>query len=165
MVPILAVTLSPMFVFTCVSTLVAAMGVGYWFYKKDDEIEGRRKEADELSDVLKDNGFTLTAKVLDAYSRGDYDGILDESVALVRIMKNPITRKTHMQELCLKLAENQAKEDPAFGDVLMEKAKFFELWREGQRQLETAQKELKDKLKIDEAQKLIQAATPAKAAK
>ena len=146
MVPILAITLSPLFLFTVVATLVAAAGLGYFLFGKKQDLDERRKAADELADDLKANGFTLIAGVLDPYSRGDYDEALNATVVARQIMKNPVTRKAHLQELCLTLAKKQCEDDETFADKLLEEGEFFRIRRRNKQEaiaeIEAAKREI-----------------------
>jgi hypothetical protein len=58
----------------CVVVAGAAWAVGKWLFKKDTEIEDRRKGAGQLAIVLGQYGLTRIPKFLVCYSVGDYSG-------------------------------------------------------------------------------------------
>ena len=163
MVPILALTLTPLFVFTGFATLVAALGVGFWLYRKDDAIEQRRKKARELGDVLKANGLTLSADILDCYVIGDYDGGIDATMAALTLLTDPASRKAHLQELAMTLVKRQAEDDPVFAEKLLAQAEFYKVFRRNQQEAEAEIAELKREMEVKKAQGLVSSlSVPAK---
>jgi len=58
----------------CVVIFGAAWALGKWLFKKDTEIEDRRKGAGQLAITLGQYGLTRIPKFLICYSVGDYSG-------------------------------------------------------------------------------------------
>uniref|UniRef100_A0A6M3L549 Uncharacterized protein n=1 Tax=viral metagenome TaxID=1070528 RepID=A0A6M3L549_9ZZZZ len=57
-----------------------------WFFRKDTAIEGRRREMSELTYKLKELGLGRLSEITEAYSVGDYSGLLVKVRSLLREM-------------------------------------------------------------------------------
>lgn len=57
-----------------------AYGVGTWLFKKDRELEARRRRAAELAAKLQGFGLTRIPAILIDYSVGDYIGMAEDIV-------------------------------------------------------------------------------------
>ncbi len=68
-----------------VVVILAAVGfcVGKWLFKKDTEIEDRRRSAGRLAVVLSKVGLVRTPEFLLDYAVGDYSGMAQKLKALV----------------------------------------------------------------------------------
>lgn len=60
-----------------VGLAAAAAGLGgYLLVRGDSRVEGRRRNAVQLSRIASENGLPLTSQMLDAYAVGDYSGVI-----------------------------------------------------------------------------------------
>lgn len=62
--------------------------IGKWAFKKDTEIEDRRRAAAKLAGVLAKYGLIKTPEFLIDYSVGDYSGMTQKLKALVELFLN-----------------------------------------------------------------------------
>lgn len=117
---LLALTMSPMFLYAAGATLVGATGIGYALYKLDSRIENRRKHAIEISNQAAQYGFDHTAQILACYATGDYDGMYDKAKEIYAIFKDDDLRVAHVRKLFFGLLERYLK-DPARAAEVMAK--------------------------------------------
>lgn len=75
-----------------VLAVVAAVALVRLFFRVDDRIEARRKQAADLAAVLKEEGYDQCADVAAAYSIGDYTGFAGDIRRLVVQLLNSETR-------------------------------------------------------------------------
>ena len=72
-------------VLLCALLLVAAYAAVRWCFKKDTEIENRRRAAAKLAGVLRTFGLVKTPEFLIDYSVGDYSGMAERIKRLVEL--------------------------------------------------------------------------------
>lgn len=72
-------------VLLCVVVAGAGYAVVRWCFKKDTEIENRRRAAAKLAGILSDHGLRKTPEFLIDYSVGDYSGMAMKIKALAEL--------------------------------------------------------------------------------
>lgn len=73
--------------------VLAAAGVGSFLFRKDTEIEKRRKEAIKIAEFFRDLQLPLTAGFFSDYAVGDYSGMWNSAKAVLKILEEPDQRK------------------------------------------------------------------------
>jgi hypothetical protein len=66
--------------------LLAGYIIGGWLWKKDREVEARRKSAGQIAGLLRSKGLKYIPEFLEDYSVGDYAGMgkcIDKAVILI----------------------------------------------------------------------------------
>lgn len=73
-----------------ISVLACAVAVvvGKWLFKKDTEVENRRRAAAQLAGVLRSLGLKKTPEFLEDYAVGDYSGMAEKIKELVKLFIN-----------------------------------------------------------------------------
>lgn len=114
-----SIVLDPMFLALCGVTLLCAVLLGGFFYRKDNEIEERRKKAADISAYFKGIGMSHTSAFFRDYSVGDYDGMWVEAKAAIGILENETQRNAQELEVAKRLAAEVFKDGPAaWADLL-----------------------------------------------
>ena len=72
-------------VLVCVLVLVLSYAVVRWLFKKDTEVEDRRRGAAKLAGVLSNLGLKKTPEFLIDYSVGDYSGMAEKIKELAKM--------------------------------------------------------------------------------
>jgi len=72
-------------VLVCVVMLIAGFFGVRWLFKKDEEIEDRRRGAAKLAGVLSKLGLKRIPEFLIDYSVGDYSGMTEKFAELARL--------------------------------------------------------------------------------
>ena len=73
-------------VLMCAVIVLACLMVGRWLYKKDTQIEARRKAAGRLAAACRAKKLSVVPDFLECYSVGDYSGMakaIDKLIALL----------------------------------------------------------------------------------
>lgn len=63
--------------------------VGQWLFKKDTQVEDRRRAAIEVAGILQANGLNIAAEALREYAIGDYSGVAASLKQAATILTNP----------------------------------------------------------------------------
>jgi len=73
-----------------VITAVALVG---WLFRKDDKIEGRRKEAVKIAQFLREQvGLEIMPRFFTDYAVGDYSGMWAEAKSALSVLDSPDLR-------------------------------------------------------------------------
>ena len=75
-------------VLVSVIACAVAVVVGKWLFKKDTEVENRRRAAAQLAGVLRSLGLKKTPEFLEDYAVGDYSGMAEKIKELVKLFIN-----------------------------------------------------------------------------
>ena len=126
--PLLAVTLSTQSVVLVVAVCVAALALGVLLFKKDTEIENRRRHAIEAGSILQSLGLVEIPKMLTDYAVGDYSGLVQRLRDSSTRLLNPANIETEFNEVFSRLLDARLK-DPArrkaFLDEVQKKAAVY----------------------------------------
>jgi len=91
---------------------ICAWLAGKWFFKKDTEVENRRRAAGHLAAELKALGFRELPEYFIDYSVGDYSSMLHKLAELARIfMAGEAAVLTELDDVFVKLLDIKLKTD------------------------------------------------------
>lgn len=99
---------------------LAALALGFLLFRKDTEIEQRRKAAIEAAEVLTAQGLTLLPAILTDYAVGDYSGMINRIRSAARMLLNPKHAEAEFDQLFTNMLERRLK-DPETRATLVEK--------------------------------------------
>jgi hypothetical protein len=95
-----------------VLALIAGAALVKLLFRKDTEIENRRKNAVDLATELKALGLPHTSEFFKCYGVGDYSGMIKEGHTIVQILKSPGMREAVLDDIVLRrLQEIRDKPD------------------------------------------------------
>jgi hypothetical protein len=95
-------------------SVLCAVFAAYFFYRKDGEIEQRRKHAIKCSQILTSMGFVKLPALLTDYAVGDYIRVAHDLELLASELLNPKTLAAEVEQVFLnvlqaKLADPQQR--------------------------------------------------------
>lgn len=94
---------SPLVAYALVG-LVAVL-IGRWLYKKDTEVEDRRRAAAQLAGVYRSAGLIHTAEFLEDYSVGDYSGMAKKIKKAADLLNSKEAGEKVLKDLLARIAE------------------------------------------------------------
>jgi len=106
-----------------VSLLVAigAVTVGFvvskFLYKKDTEVEDRRRAAIKISSSMKEKGLVTTAAFLEDYAVGDYSGMAKKLKDLSVVMSNPAAVEAEFAVVFAKLLQGKLNSPEGLAEI------------------------------------------------
>lgn len=108
MFPLLAVvTLSNTGLALIGTSVAAAAGIGAWLFRKDTEVEHRRRAAVEASGVLRQYGLSILPDILNDYAVGDYSGLAARVRDSANKLLNPAQLEVEFGTIFNKLVETR----------------------------------------------------------
>ena len=109
-----------------------AFFAGMWLFRKDTEIENRRRQASSIAGVLKNTyGMTLIPGMLEDYSVGDYSGVARRIKDIAEILLDPKKAAVEFGKVFEHILEQRMK-DPEARAALLEKIEKLRLAEEGE---------------------------------
>ena len=123
-----AITLSNQGMGLVAASVVAAGALGFALFRKDTEIENRRRAAIEGAGVLKGLGLNEIPAMLTDYAVGDYSGLASRAADASKRLLNPANIQTEFTAIFNNLLEAKLK-DPttrkAFLEEVQKKAAVY----------------------------------------
>jgi Tfp pilus assembly protein PilO len=84
-----ALTLTPEWGIIIVLAVTVTVFAVAWWFRRDDKLEQRRKDAIEVIGLLKKYGWDQTAEVVTCYVSEDWTGVYNEIKALLKQLRDP----------------------------------------------------------------------------
>lgn len=90
--------------------LIGVVGVlgGRWAFRKDTEVEKRRKSAGRLAGTLRSKGLKHIPEFLEDYSVGDYSGMAEKIHEAAVLMDDPTAAAKAFDDLADKIIAARA---------------------------------------------------------
>ena len=120
LLPMFGVTLQPTGVALIVACCVAGVALGILFFKKDTEIENRRRAANEVASILQEKGLRIIPSILSDYAVGDYSGMVAKFKNAAKLLLNPQMANAEFDGVFTRMLEEKLK-DPEQRAALVEK--------------------------------------------
>lgn len=103
-------TLSTNSVVLVVAVGVAALCLGVALFRKDTEIENRRRSAIEAANVLRGHGLKEIPTLLTDYAVGDYSGLVTRAKDLSRRLADPVLAEAEFNTVFERLLDAKLKD-------------------------------------------------------
>ncbi|MHB1033260.1 MAG: hypothetical protein ACYC35_05065 [Pirellulales bacterium] len=101
-----------------VSVAGCLFGLGVWLFRKDDQIESRRKNAIDITAELKAAGLDFACPFFTDYAVGDYSGMFEEARRILARLKDPDERKLALAKLFAKQLEARLRDPDERGKIV-----------------------------------------------
>lgn len=117
---LLGLSLTPMGSGLVVAVVVAALLLGILVFKKDTEIENRRRAANEVASILREKGLRIIPDILSDYAVGDYSGMVAKFKHAAKLLLNPEMAAAEFEGVFQRILEEKLK-NPDQRAALIEK--------------------------------------------
>jgi len=115
-----ALSIPPVGVALIVACCVAGVALGILFFKKDTEIENRRRAAAKVATILTGKGLLIIPSILSDYAVGDYSGMVAKMKNAADMLLNPAAAGAEFDGVFARMLEEKLK-DPEQRAALVEK--------------------------------------------
>lgn len=103
--------MSPLVTYVLIGAV--AVVIGRFLYKKDTEVEERRRAAIKLSGVYRSAGLVHTSEFLEAYAVGDYSGMGKKVTQAAALLNDASAGEKALKDLVDRVRAAAAPTDPA----------------------------------------------------